>query len=384
MATLKRAGIALVLAAFVCSGYHVWAGEEDVEKARDAKNAALIYWRAFAEIPHVPKEHAQMMRSCDPVQPGPEAANLASAWDGALRLLQRGAAIHDCNWGFDFSIDGPLTLLSHVGKARQLARGARFRARYRWALGKKSEAVQDLRTSVILARHVGAGGREGITSMVLQIGIEEMSIKVAARHLTDTEAADALAVMVEDLSRMPESLAKNSFLAEKAVVAWFRREMQKKEPEMTFEDFCEDYGVDVTLIAPIPKEMTVSKLLGLLDETEKRYEEAAELMQVPPDQFESASLAFEKKVSGNVFSNALVRGLPKVRNFVMRLETKWAMLAAAIALYKEGAKALSSVKDPYGDGPFEYRKWDGGFELSSKLTYDDKPVSLTFGKPPAE
>jgi hypothetical protein len=56
------------------------------------------------------------------------------------------------------------------------------------------------------------------------------------------------------------------------------------------------------------------------------------------------------------------------------------MLLAAIAVIEAGPEKLESIKDPFGDGPFEYRKLDEGFELSSKLQAEGKPVSLVIGQ----
>jgi hypothetical protein len=36
--------------------------------------------------------------------------------------------------------------------------------------------------------------------------------------------------------------------------------------------------------------------------------------------------------------------------------------------------------DPFGNGPFEYRAWEEGFELKSKLLFKGQAVMLTVGK----
>jgi hypothetical protein len=62
-----------------------------------------------------------------------------------------------------------------------------------------------------------------------------------------------------------------------------------------------------------------------------------------------------------------------------RAETRMAMLLAAIAVLESGPEKLAGIKDPFGDGPFNYRKLEKGFELSSKLEDKGKPVTLTVG-----
>ena len=59
-------------------------------------------------------------------------------------------------------------------------------------------------------------------------------------------------------------------------------------------------------------------------------------------------------------------------------------LQAAIAVVTDGREALKKHKDPFGDGPFEYKALqDGGFELKSKVKIPEKgPVTLTVGRTP--
>ena len=58
------------------------------------------------------------------------------------------------------------------------------------------------------------------------------------------------------------------------------------------------------------------------------------------------------------------------------------MLKAAIAIVQGGQEKLKDSKDPFGSGPFEYKPAEGGgFELRSKLTIKDGPVTLRVGMP---
>ncbi len=59
------------------------------------------------------------------------------------------------------------------------------------------------------------------------------------------------------------------------------------------------------------------------------------------------------------------------------------MLLAAIAVEDEGPVKLADIDDPFGDGPFTFRKLNRGFELTSKLIKDGVPVTLTIGQTPA-
>ncbi len=63
-----------------------------------------------------------------------------------------------------------------------------------------------------------------------------------------------------------------------------------------------------------------------------------------------------------------------------RADARLALLKAAIAVVQHGPDAMKETKDPFGDGPFEYKATDGGFELKSKLLFRDQPVTLAVGK----
>ena len=63
-----------------------------------------------------------------------------------------------------------------------------------------------------------------------------------------------------------------------------------------------------------------------------------------------------------------------------------AMLLAGVAVVESGQEKLADIKDPFGDGPFKYKKLDEGFELTSNLQENGKPVTLAIGvkKKPAK
>jgi len=57
-----------------------------------------------------------------------------------------------------------------------------------------------------------------------------------------------------------------------------------------------------------------------------------------------------------------------------------ALFKVALAVVQGGPEKLNGIQDPFGDGPFEYRPLDNGFELKSKLVIKDHPVTLTVGR----
>ena len=72
--------------------------------------------------------------------------------------------------------------------------------------------------------------------------------------------------------------------------------------------------------------------------------------------------------------------LARLRTALSAVPTHVALLRAAIAVCLEGEQALEKYPDPSGDGaPFECRRWDGGFELKSKLVFHGAPLTLVVG-----
>ena len=66
-------------------------------------------------------------------------------------------------------------------------------------------------------------------------------------------------------------------------------------------------------------------------------------------------------------AGTLLPAIDVIRAKQERGQARMAMLLAAIAFVEGGPEKLKEIKDPFGDGPFEYKALDQGFELKSKL-----------------
>jgi hypothetical protein len=63
------------------------------------------------------------------------------------------------------------------------------------------------------------------------------------------------------------------------------------------------------------------------------------------------------------------------------LDATRAMFAVALAERIEGEAALKGAEDPISQRPFDYRKWDGGYEITSQTFWpNSKNAKLTVGK----
>lgn len=124
-------------------------------------NAALRYWAAFAEMKDQTIDDATS-KLMDEVLSGTAAFDeqrlgpIVDENSFAIRGLQRGTALSECNWGLDYSL-GSAVPLAHLPKARVLARlNALYGAR-QLAKGDADGAVNTWLAGLRFAQCVGAG-----------------------------------------------------------------------------------------------------------------------------------------------------------------------------------------------------------------------------------
>jgi hypothetical protein len=351
------------------------------------RNAALSYWRAFAAFPEMTKEEELVVaysgRSNEPKSTPEQRADLVKRWDRALAFMHEATDIPQCNWGIDYEKEGPNVDLTYLGKARQLARAAAFRARWLWGEGKRKEAAEDLRATVIMARQIGNDGHDTMIAMLVQIAIENIADNSLAALLADRESADLFANALGDLVNGPAApLTRNAVFAEKNFfMPWFRRKYSS-DPVKALADLSDMDSHLVKLLEGSPK--TVPQLL---DDAEKRYDDFARLNALPFQEFMARKQAFEEKIksSDNPFAVTLLPAMMAAREEEEKYRVRWAMVRAGIAIRREGEAALSKVLNPADGKPFLYMALEGGaFELKSALPIRDTEVSLTFGRPPAK
>jgi len=124
-------------------------------------NAVLRYWAAFAEMKDQTIDDATS-KLMDEVLSGTAAFDeqrlgpIVDENSFAIRGLQRGTALSECNWGLDYSL-GSAVPLAHLPKARVLARlNALYGAR-QLAKGDADGAVNTWLAGLRFAQCVGAG-----------------------------------------------------------------------------------------------------------------------------------------------------------------------------------------------------------------------------------
>jgi hypothetical protein len=123
-----------------------------------------------------------------------------------------------------------------------------------------------------------------------------------------------------------------------------------------------------------------AELAGIIAAASK----GAAVLSVPREQVQPALDAYlaERQAAGMLATIVLTPKPEHLRLLNEESEARSAMLRAAIAMRLNGPDALKTIRDPFGDGPFDYKATPHGFELSSRLQKRGEHVKLTIGAAP--
>jgi hypothetical protein len=357
-------------------------------------NAALSYWLAFALMPEADQqqqvidawtgEHS-ITDAPGKVSADPKVIELLGSATAELDLLRRGARMGHCDWGLDYA-QGPELLMPHLAMGRQLATLAALRARHRFEEGRPREGVVDALLAMKLGRDVGSDPI--LIAVLVQYGIQSLSIDILARHLPalDAEELGQLAQTIEELP-MGDRLGQVWDTERRFMVDWFEERL-KQQAENGQGEWAERVLAIPTFDDASRKKLReagvppLEKALAQLGEIRAYYADLEKLTDGPPDALDAGLAAANARVSPD---NLLFRFLAPNVDHVFRVrrldQARKAMLNAAVAVQRDGPGRLqeNALADPFGDGPFEYRKTADGFDLLSKLTRDGEPVTLSVG-----
>ncbi len=126
---------------------------------------------------------------------------------------------------------------------------------------------------------------------------------------------------------------------------------------------------------------TFDQAVNWLEELLPFYDELAKMTALPWKEFDARYPDFAKRATAaNPVADQVLPMTDAMVATERRTLTRMALLKSAVAVVLGGPNRLKDIPDPFGDGPFEYRALDKGFELKSKLIYREKPVSLAVGR----
>jgi hypothetical protein len=246
-----------------------------------------------------------------------------------------------------------------------------------------------------LARHV-----EAAPVMIVQMvgyRIEAIAMDAAAPYLPGLRSA-----LPPSASRVLDALPPGPTLQQMAVLekrlgpTWLIRALkdaERREPgswrvvwDRVFEAILRASERDEAPTRNAVRSVkTFGQAIEMLEGLATFYDEFAEMAALPPAAFDARYPAFVARATA---ANPLASlNLPNKDTFIpaqRRAQVRMALFRAALTVVQGGPARLGDIKDPFGDGPFEYRALDRGFELESKLLHQGKPVTLTVGQRAAQ
>lgn len=346
-------------------------------------NAALHYWQAFAGLPRLDEAQGKKLAASLTVPLDDETRRWAQQSDDSFRELRHGAALPRCAWGVSLG-DGFAAVLHHPQAARTLAHLTCLRVRQAFATDRPQEALDDAVATMTMARHLSADGT--LISWLVGAAIEQQMYEVLAQHLRDLGTADR-ARLAQRIDRLPTGgpLAACLRTEETAGLDWFIARVKATKGAKDLQNVLAllhgEGGEEKAKKMLQDAGGTAQGVIRAAEEIRPIYGTFARKLTLPPDRFVREWNAEAERLKNNPVFALLAPALPKVRYADARLETRRAMWKAALAVVERGPEAGKERRDPFGDGPFTYETFEGGFILKAKMTTpDDKPLTLTVGR----
>ncbi len=352
-------------------------------------NAAMKYWQAFALLPALDRDQEKLIDEWNKIPLDAGAIKLIDDSQSSREYLYRGARLANCDWSLDMD-DGVFLRLPFLGKARLLARLVGLHARYEFSQKHWKAGWNDISALVQLARHV-----ETAPLMIAQLvgyAIETVAIDAAAPYLPEMKQA-LPAHAAASLAVLPKEPTAAELLAVEKQVGplWLLNKLkdaERREPgswqmpwKETFEAaFAGNEGSASANRDTILGVKSFDQATKWLEELLPLYDEGVKIAGLPPKEFDAAYPEFVKKAKAvNPIADTFYPNLGKFVPMQRRHQGQDALFRGAVTVVQQGADKLKDMPDPFGPGPFEYRPTGNGFELKSKLIFDNKPVSLTIG-----
>jgi hypothetical protein len=276
-----------------------------------------------------------------------------------------------------------------------------LRARLRFAEGHKSDAVDDVLDSLVLARQISSNG---VSIMVLLgYSMETRAIPLLAGELPKL-SKDSLRDLAKRLNELPAEgspltalpLERRSLEASVILPARAARNKDELVAAMSRIFVSEPGEPDArTRGLKFVEECggTAEGVLKHAAEMVESYPRMETILKLPIDQCIREWEGETKRQANNPVFKVIASRLPLLRWVQLQAETRTALLKGAVAVLLEGPDSLKNRKDPIFNEPFDYVPFDGGFELRArhglseelrvKLKVDKKaaePMSLTVGK----
>ncbi|MFM7564639.1 MAG: hypothetical protein ACKO81_16620 [Planctomycetota bacterium] len=370
-------------------------------------NAAVNYWQAFGLMPEWTEEEKKLRESL----PAEFSASLPSGVKeltersgAALNALEPATRIEKCDWQLDIS-QGPMLVLPHLQKARELARQSDLRARYRFSQGDSAGGVDDIFASLRLSRAVGKDPI--LISMLVQIAIERGSMNLAAAYLPQLNEAERKQLLdVWQQSNATSAFVDSLRMEKKVFGGWLKAEFERAtagkradesagdflktlgllagtesnpETKGTFEDLSKA-SVEMARKAIEEYHADCDKMIriGGLDFAQRRVELAKFEQELQKSKEELKKAIGDKKGLGRQLSLLLLPAILGVSEKEEAWVARGKLFEVALKGIGGGEAGLAAAAKEMGM-KVDYVAKANGFELSTPLTKEGEVEKLSFG-----
>ncbi len=373
----------------------VAGAQEEARKPESNRNAALLYWQAFAQLSQLPPAERVVVDYYWEKEKAPAKVRdeVFQKTARAAKTVHRAARMTRCDWEEDLS-DEPAP---HAQTCRSLSRFLAFRAKHQVEQGHSRAAVDDLLAGFTLSRHTATDNT--VVGVLVGVAIEGIFENDCLEYLHQMDPAtlDAFqsglgrlppratwkAILAQDKRRLDEWLIPQ-FAATSDPDAWKAtlRRMYPDQPKVKREARFVERPVSPNSSEvkreAVPNEPQASEIIEKfgtrealvrhLQEGHKLLDELAQFPIPPPGKISEplrTKLLEMRKRSPLLYEYCSLQDAGYFA--ITRTAVQFQLLRAAIAVQRHGPEALKDYPDPSGEGPFEYHARTEGFELVAQL-----------------
>jgi hypothetical protein len=367
------------------------AAAQEAEPGIDlGANAAMKYWQAFALLPTLDKDQEKLLLDWEKAPLDAAALKLIDRSRMSLVYLHRGAKLPRCDWSLDYE-DGIGLLLSHCPNSLTLARLGALRARHEFEQGQWNAGWEDVAAVLKLGRHVGMGPQFVVRWVSYRI--ETYAIDAATPYLPELKPflPEASSAVLDELPAGPT--LQQMILGEKQIgLMWLIQQLKHAEVHKpgswqgVWSNYIDGPWRESRHRDPSPSVKTFEQAIKVLEDLLPFYDELAKVIALPWKEFDAQYPAFVEnaKVTDPLGRFDHPNQMNEIVGRERRYQAQLTMFKAALAVVQGGPDKLKGIEDPFGNGPFEYRALDNGFELKSKLLFKGQPVTLAVGNRKSE
>jgi hypothetical protein len=399
MNTLKSICLSLLVVAGVAAGA---SGQPSATNI----NPALLYSQAFLVAPDLSQADSDYLWTKEwQGQELPERfGKLMAGYDNEFRLVRQAArATVPCDWGIDMS-EGPAALLPHLARGKSVVQAAKFRALWALQHGRQADAREDLVAAFVLGRNVARDGT--LIAVLVQQAMESIDCRTVA-ELFGQFSPENLQQLLDGFDAAParRTVAECVPTEKACFLDWILRRIEALQQANPGDDAKVMKGVHELFAGvldapteqadPLPANSweriaqaaggTSAGVVRLINDLEPFEQQLAVVLALPHGEYEGRmeQLMAEAQRSPNPLLSLLFPAWEKVRPRELMALMNLAMVRAAVEYKLHGEAGLQSVIDPWGQGPFEFRRFvfqgvDRGFELKSACRKNGWPEVLIF------